>query len=155
MKKMIYFYLFILAIFICSCSGRQVTPKVLNIYSGNKGSDIYIDTEKEKGVLLFQDKEASLGVTETTNDNQWVIVQQAFVPEGPGRVITVELLFNTVLRMKVEDSDFGPDFYSVNGFEKEKNKEFVLIGDKKTGKEQKYDLKDLYKKLKQRKKGNK
>jgi hypothetical protein len=96
---------------------------ITSVYEGDNGKAVYFDTEEKKGNLFISDNLHLYTILDKTDDNTWIIVEQAPFSAGPGRVETELQLYNIPESRQIDPS------YSLYGgsFEKKDGKDCLVI----------------------------
>lgn len=106
--------------YICN-KHDEIFNEIKNIYVNRKENTIYMDTEKEKKIMLLQDSNSVYQISEISKDKQWITVIRMPADAGPGRVGTEYLILNTHLKKlmckdisKVVGNDIYGPFFLIN-----------------------------------------
>lgn len=127
MKNLISNILLLLLFLVSSC-GNKKEIVITNVYNGETGRSIYYDTEDSLGILFISDNFYLFNILDKTEDNSWIIVEQAPVFADSGRVETELQLYNIPEAREVILEDIDPS-YSIYGsrFERKDDKDCLVI----------------------------
>ncbi len=116
--KRIVVYIFTLLFLSNSCVNKSEVT-ITRVYEGDNGRAVYFDTKEKAGNLLISNSQFIYGILDKTENNAWIIVEQAPFSAGPGRVATELQLYNIPESKQIILEDIDPS-YSLYGstFEK-------------------------------------
>jgi hypothetical protein len=139
----------LLVLFLVSSCGNKNKVVITDVYNGESGRAIYYDTDKEKGNLLISDNFYLYTILDKTEDNSWIIVEQAPAIPEEGRVETELQLFNVpeAKRIFLEDIDPSWSLYG-STFVKQDGKNCLMIALKEGPEELTVPLDELLEKAK-------
>jgi len=109
MKRGLYYFALVLLLLTLSCNNKgKVT--ITNVYEDENGRAVYYDTDSVKGNLFISDNFYFYTILDKTDDNSWIIVEQAPVFPEEGRVETELQLYNIPEAKQVFLEDIDPSW---------------------------------------------
>jgi len=109
MRRSLYYCVSILLLFTLSCN-NQGKIIITSVYEGENGRAVFYDTDKEKGNLFISHNLYLYTILDKTEDNTWIIVEQAPVIAEEGRVETELQLFNIPESKQIFLEDIDPSW---------------------------------------------
>jgi hypothetical protein len=148
MKNLIVNIVLLVLFLVSSCRNKNEVV-ITDVYNGETGRAIYYDTEDTTGILFISNNFYFFTILDKTEDNSWIIVEQAPVFADSGRVETELQLYNIPEAREIFVEDIDPS-YSLYGsrFEKKSGKDCLVIAHKDGVDETTVLLTDLLEKAK-------
>ncbi len=147
MRKSLIYLLSLLLLLTGSCSNKGKNI-ITGVYEGDNGRAIYYDTDEKQGNLFISDNLFLYTILDKTENNAWILIEQAPAIVEEGRVETELQLYNIPESRQIILEDIDPS-YSLSGsrFEKKDGEDCLLIT-LSDGSEKNITLKDLLAKTK-------
>jgi hypothetical protein len=116
MKIITVYILPFLLLLSYSCKNKSEVV-ITRVYEGDNGRAIYFDTKEKVGNLLVFNSQFIYGIMDKTENNTWIIVDQAPFSAGPGRVETELQLWNITESRQIDPpySLYGSSFEKKDG----------------------------------------
>jgi len=127
MKK-IKVYIFPFVLLLAYSCGNKNEVEITKVYEGDNRRAVYFDTKEKVGNLFISSSEFIYGILDKTENNAWIIVEQAPFSAGPGRVETELQLYHIPEAKEIILEDIDPS-WSIYGstFGKKDGKDCLVI----------------------------
>jgi len=109
MRRSLYYCVSLFLLFTLSCSNQDKIV-ITSVYEGENGRAVFYDTDKEKGNLFISHNLYLYTILDKTQDNTWIIVEQAPVIAEEGRVETELQLYNIPESKQIFLEDIDPSW---------------------------------------------
>lgn len=149
MKKGLYYYCISLVLLLTLSCSNQDKIIIKNVYEGEDGKAVYYDTDETEGNLFISHTLYFYTILDKTEDNTWIIVEQAPVIAEEGRVETELQLYNIPEEKQIFLEDIDPA-WSLYGstFVKQGGKDCLMIASAEGDEEITVPLDELLEKAK-------
>ncbi len=149
MKKGLYYCCFSLLLLLTLSCVNQDKIIIKNVYEGEDGKAVYYDTDETEGNLFISHTLYFYTILDKTEDNTWIIVEQAPVIAEVGRVETELQLYNIPEEKQIFLEDIDPA-WSLYGstFVKQAGKDCLMIASAEGDEEITVPLDELLEKAK-------
>ena len=109
MKSRNIIYVALIIFFALACKNQEKIT-ITKVYEDENGRAIYYDTDKKEGNLFISDNFYIYTILDQSEDNAWILVEQAPAIVEEGRTETQELLYNIPEAKQIFLEDIDPSW---------------------------------------------